>query len=180
VEDYEAMVTYQMLVLVGHTVHSVCPDKKEGDTVRTAIHDFRGAQTFVEKRGHNFHLTFTFADVVAANYDALVIPGGRAPEYLRIDPRVIKLVQEFDEATKPIAALCHGPQILASAGLLKGRTVTAYTTVKPEIEHVGGIWKECKVDGAVVDKNLVTGVAWPGHPAWIGEFLKLLGTKIEP
>jgi len=180
VEDYEAMVTFQTLILVGHTVHAVCPDKKQGDSVRTAIHDFRSAQTYFEGRGHNFALNYTFSDVKPEDYDALIIPGGRAPEYLRLNPRVLELVKHFMEVSKPVGALCHGPQILAAAGLLKGRNLTAYTALKPEIEMAGGNWQECKVDGAFVDKNLVTGVAWPGHPAWIGAFLKLLGTKIEP
>lgn len=181
VEDYEIMVPFQALLAVGHEVHAVCPGKKAGDTVKTAIHDFEGDQTYSEKPGHNFTLNADFDAVKTANYDALLIPGGRAPEYLRLNPRVLEIVREFDAAKKPIAAVCHGPQILVSAGILKGRTSTAYPAVKPDVEDAGSTW--CPVnDGAsnsCVDGNLVTAPAWPAHPAWIRDFLTLLGTKIE-
>lgn len=179
VEDYEVMVPFQALAMVGHTVHAVCPRKKAGDTVRTAIHDFEGDQTYSEKPGHNFTLNATFADVVAATYDALVVPGGRAPEYLRLNPDVLGVVRHFFEANKPVAALCHGPQLLAAAGVLKGRTCSAYPAVGPDVTMCGGTFEEVPIDGAFVDGNLVTGPAWPAHPAWLREFLKLLGTKIE-
>src|ERR1019366_4394807 len=86
VEDYEVMVPFQALQMVGHTVHAVCPDKKAGESVRTAIHDFEGDQTYSEKRGHNFTLNATFNEIRAQEYDALVLPGGRAPEKLRMNP----------------------------------------------------------------------------------------------
>jgi protease I len=180
VEDYEVMVPFQALLMVGHTVHAVCPGKKTGDSVRTAIHDFEGDQTYSEKRGHNFTLNADFATVKAGDYDALVIPGGRAPEYLRLDPHVLEIVRHFDGAKKPIAAICHGAQILAAAGVVKGRTCSCYPAVGPEVKGAGGTYADIKVDAAVVDGNLVTAPAWPAHPAWLAEFLKVLGTRIEP
>jgi protease I len=180
VEDYEVMVPFQMLLMVGHQVDAVCPDKKSGDTVATAIHDFDGAQTYSEKRGHNFHLNATFAEVKPEQYDALIIPGGRAPEYLRLNGRVIEIVRHFANARKPIAAICHGPQILVAAGVLSGRKCNAYPAVRPEITAAGGQWCEASpgLDSACVDGNLVTAPAWPAHPAWIREFLKVLGTPV--
>jgi protease I len=176
VEDYEIMVPFQALAAVGHQVFAVCPGKKAGDVVRTAIHDFEGDQTYSEKRGHNFALNYDFAKVKSADFDALVIPGGRAPEYLRLDADLIKIVKEFAAAKKPIAAVCHGPQILVTAGVLKGATCTAYPAVKPDVVDAGATWS----DGEVVTcENLVTAPAWPAHPAWIAAFLKVLGTKIE-
>jgi protease I len=178
VEDYEAMVPFQALLMVGHTVHAVCPNKKAGETVRTAVHDFEGDQTYSEKPGHKFTLNATFADVRAADYDALVIPGGRAPEYLRLDENVITLVRHFAEANKPIAAICHGAQLLAAAGVLKGKSCTAYPAVGPEVKAAGGKWMDVAVDKAHVDGRLVTAPAWPAHPQWLAKFLEVLGTKI--
>jgi protease I len=179
VEDYEVMVPFQMLAMVGHTVHAVCPDKKAGDYVLTAIHDFEGAQTYSEKPGHRFTLNATFADVDAASYDALLISGGRAPEYLRLNAKVLEITRHFISTGKPIAAVCHGALVLAAAGGLKGKTATGYYACRPEIELAGAQFKDPGVDGAVTDGNLVTAVAWPGHPAWIAQFLKVLGTRIE-
>ena len=176
VEDYEAMVPFQMLLMVGHHVDSCCPDKQAGDTVKTAIHDFEGDQTYSEKVGHNFGITIGFEEAVAAEYDALVIPGGRAPEYLRLDQRVLDLVCRFHEAEKPIAAICHGPQILAAAGIVNGRSVSCYPAVSPEITLSGGTYVETAetFDNAHIDGNLVTAPAWPAHPNWIASFLKVL------
>jgi protease I len=179
VEDYEAMVPFQALAMVGHTVHAVCPKKKSGEWVQTAIHDFEGHQTYSEKPGHRFLLNAIFAEIRPGDYDALVIPGGRAPEYLRLDPEVLKLVRHFAESGKPIAAICHGPQILAAAGVLKGRTCSAYPAVIPEVRAAGGTGAEVPIDGAHVDGNLVTAPAWPAHPQWLAKFLMLLGTKIS-
>lgn len=179
VEDYEVMVPFQALTMVGHEVHAVCPDKQAGDSVRTAIHDFEGDQTYSEKPGHNFALNATFADVKAEEYDALVVPGGRAPEYLRLNPQVIAIVQHFAEADKPIAAICHALQLLAAAGVLKGKSCTAYPACGPDVTAAGGSYQEIAIDGAHVDGNLVTAPAWPAHPAWLAAFLKVLGTKIE-
>lgn len=179
VEDYEVMVPFQALSMVGHRVDAVCPGKKPGDKVRTAIHDFEGDQTYSEKPGHNFAITADFATVDATKYDALVIPGGRSPEYLRLNPKVLEIVRHFFEANKPVAAICHGPQILATAGVLKGRTCSAYPAVGPDVTGCGGTIPEIPIDGVHVDGNLVTAPAWPAHPAWLREFLKLLGTRIE-
>ena len=120
VEDYEIMVPFQALQMVGHTVDAVCPGKKKGEQVRTAIHDFEGDQTYTEKRGHNFTLNATFDEIDPASYDALVIPGGRAPEYLRLNAKVLDIVRHFDKADKPIAALCHGPQLAGCGGRIEG------------------------------------------------------------
>ncbi len=179
VEDYEVMVPYQALQMVGHAVHAVCPDKKEGEYVRTAVHDFEGDQTYSEKPGHNFTLNASFEDVNVTDYDALLIPGGRAPEYLRLNDQVLELVRHFSETNKPIAAICHGVQILTAAGIVKGRTCTAYPAISPEVKLAGGNWVDIPIDKAHVDGNLVTAPAWPAHPDWLANFLDLLGTKIE-
>jgi len=181
VEDYEVMVPFQALQMVGHTVHAVCPDKKSGEFVRTAVHDFEGAQTYSEKPGHNFTLNFTFTDAHAqvATYDGLVIPGGRAPEYLRLDERVLDTVRQFARAGKPIAAICHGAQILTAAGVVEGKKCTAYPACGPEVSRAGGRYTQVPVDEAVVDGNLVTAPAWPAHPRWLAGFLEVLGTRVE-
>jgi len=181
VEDYEAMVPFQMLTMVGHKVDIVCPGKKAGEKVRTAIHDFEGDQTYSEKVGHNFVITANFDEVDPKDYDGLVIPGGRAPEYIRLNEKVISIVRHFMENDKPIASICHGQQVLAAAGVLKGRLCTAYPTVKPEVVQAGAKWAEVDetYTNAYVDGNLVTAAAWPGHPEWMRKFLELLGTKIE-
>ena len=182
VEDYEVMVPFQMLLMVGHEVDAVCPGKKVGESVTTAIHDFEGAQTYSEKRGHNFKLNATFDAVDEKKYDALVIPGGRAPEYLRLNERVLEIVRHFASTNKPIAAICHGPQILAAAGVLKGKSCSAYPAVKPEIAWCGGEFVPPSegFDNAHVDGKFVSAPAWPAHPAWMKAFLDVLGTKIEP
>jgi protease I len=177
-EDYEIMVPFQALLAVGHTVHAVCPDKTAGESIATAIHDFEGHQTYSEKPGHRFTLNATFSDVKAADYDALVIPGGRAPEYLRLNPKVLELVRHFFTAKKPVAAICHGAQLLAAAGVLEGRTCSAYPACRAEVEIAHGKYAEIAIDGAVTDGNLVTAPAWPAHPAWIAQFLQVLGTRI--
>ena len=177
-EDYETMVPFQALLAVGHTVHAVCPDKKAGDLIATAIHDFEGQQTYSEKRGHNFTLNATFADIDPASYDALLIPGGRAPEYLRMNQKVIETVQHFFRAGKPVAAICHGAQLLAAARVLEGRTCSAYPACRVDVELAHGKYADIAIDAAVTDGNLVTAPAWPAHPAWIGQFLAVLGTKI--
>ncbi|MGJ5634216.1 DJ-1/PfpI family protein [Nostoc edaphicum] len=179
VEDYEVMVPFQALQMVGHTVHAVCPDKKAGDKVRTAIHDFEGDQTYSEKPGHNFTLNATFAEVEAVTYDALVIPGGRAPEYIRLNQQVLEITRHFAQTNKPIAAICHGLQLLAAADVLQGKKCTGYPACSPDVKSAGGIYVDIPVDEAIVDGNLVTAPAWPAHPRWLAEFLKVLGTKIE-
>ena len=179
VEDYEVMVPFQALLMVGHTVHAVCPDKVAGDYVRTAIHDFEGDQTYSEKPGHNFVLNATFAEVDPTTYDALVIPGGRAPEYLRLNAGVLAIARHFMEANKPVAAICHGLQILAAAGVLEGRSCSAYPAVGPEVAGAGGTYVNIDVDCAHTEGNLVSAPAWPAHPSWLAQFLTLLGTRID-
>jgi protease I len=178
VEDYEAMVPFQALTMVGHEVHAICPGKDAGDAVRTAVHDFEGDQTYSEKPGHNFALNATFAEINVEEYDALVIPGGRAPEYIRLDVDVLKIVRHFAEAEKPIAAICHGPQVLAAAGVLEGKRCTAYPAVGPDVTNAGAEFVGVDVDKALVDGNLVSAPAWPAHPEWLAKFLVLLGTEI--
>lgn len=180
VEDYEVMVPFQALQMVGHSVHAACPGKKAGEQVRTAVHDFEGDQTYSEKPGHNFTLNASFEEVRGEDYDALVIPGGRAPEYIRLNDEVIGLVRHFGETGKPIAAICHGAQVLAAADVIRGKSCTAYPAVGPDVKSAGGEWVEVPVDQAYLDGNLVTAPAWPAHPEWLAKFLEVLGTKIEP
>ncbi|MCC6659226.1 MAG: DJ-1/PfpI family protein [Rhodocyclaceae bacterium] len=177
-EDYEIMVPFQALQAVGHAVHAACPGKKSGEAIATAIHDFEGQQTYSEKRGHNFSLNATFDEVRPAEYDALVIPGGRAPEYLRLNPTVLDLVRHFFDTKKPVAAICHGAQVLAAAGVLKGRKCSAYPACRAEVELAGGSYADIAITAAATDGNLVTAPAWPAHPDWIAQFLQLLGTRI--
>ncbi|KAA0696302.1 DJ-1/PfpI family protein [Halopseudomonas laoshanensis] len=177
-EDYETMVPFQALTMLGYQVDTVCPEKKAGDTVRTAIHDFEGDQTYTEKPGHNFALNYDFDQVKVEDYVGLVIPGGRAPEYLRLNDRIIEIVQQFDKAQKPIAAVCHGAQILAAAGVLKGRECSAYPACGPDVKLAGGTYMDIPVDQAHTQGNLVTAPAWPSHPAWLAAFVKLLGAQI--
>ena len=179
VEDYELMVPFQALQMVGHVVDVVCPGKKKGEQVRTAIHDFEGDQTYTEKRGHNFTLNSTFDEVDLAKYDALVIPGGRAPEYLRLNQKVLDIVRHFDKEGKPVAALCHGPQLLAAAGVLKGRKLNCYPACAPEIGLAGGTFVSLEMTDAMVDGKLVTGPAWPAHPAWLAKFLDVLDAHLK-
>jgi protease I len=177
-EDYETMVPFQALKMVGHDVRAVCPNKKAGDTVRTSIHDFEGDQTYSEKRGHDFALNATFADVDAKSFDALLIVGGRAPEYIRLDRKVIDIVRHFAEAKKPIAAVCHGAQVLTAADVVRGRKISAYPACAPEVRMAGGEYVELPMDQGLVDGNFVTAPAWPAHPDWLAKFLGVLGTKI--
>ncbi len=178
-EDYETMVPFQALQMVGHTVHAVCPGKKAGDKIKTAIHDFEGDQTYTEKPGHLFALNASFDEVDVGKYDALMIAGGRAPEYLRLNPRVIEIVQQFAKASKPIAAVCHGAQVLAAAEVIRGKRISAYPACSPEVKLAGGEYAQIEVDQAVTDGNFVTAPAWPAHSQWLAQFLKLLGTEIK-
>ncbi len=177
-EDYETMVPFQALAMVGHTVHAVCPNKKKGDKVRTSIHDFEGDQTYSEKRGHDFALNANFADVDPAQYDALLVVGGRAPEYIRLDRRVIEITRHFADAKKPIAAVCHGAQVLTAADVVRGRKISAYPACAPEVRLAGGEYVDVPMDRAQVDGNFVTAPAWPAHPDWLAKFLAVLGTRI--
>ena len=179
VEDYEVMVPFQTLLAVGHIVHAACPGKRAGESVRTAIHDFEGDQTYTEKRGHNFSLNATFDDIDPESYDALVIPGGRAPEYLRLNPSVLQAVRHFASAKKPIAAICHAAQIMAAAGIVQGRKVSCYPAVSPDVTMAGGTFVDVAMDQAIADANLITAPAWPAHPDWMSKFFVALGTKIN-
>lgn len=179
VEDYEVMVPFQALTMLGYDVEAVCPDKKAGEFVRTSIHDFEGDQTYSEKRGHNFTLNKDFDAVATADYAGLVVPGGRAPEYIRLNPRVLEIVREFDAAGKPIAAICHGPLVLVTAGVLKGKSCAAYPACGPDVTCAGGKYADIALDRAHVDGNLVTAPAWPAHPDWIAKFAALLGARIS-
>ncbi|KAI9161751.1 hypothetical protein LWI28_020344 [Acer negundo] len=179
-EDYEVTVPFQSLQALECQVDAVCPNKNAGDTCPTAIHDFEGDQTYSEKPGHNFTLTANFEDIDASSYDALVIPGGRAPEYLALNPKVLALVKEFMESRKPVASICHGQQILSAAGVLKGKKCTAYPAVKLNVVLSGGTWLEPDpIDRCFTDGNLVTGAAWPGHPEFISQFMALLDVKVQ-
>ena len=180
VEDYEVMVPFQALQMVGHTVHAVCPGKKAGEFVPTCIHDFEGDQTYTEKRGHNFELNATFDQVKPESYDALLIPGGRSPEYLRLNPRVIEIVHHFSKTNKPLAAICHAPQVLAVAGVLNGKKCSAYPATGPDVTVAGGTYVNLPMNEAMVDGNLITGPAWPALNAWLHKLLVALGTRLEP
>ena len=177
-EDYETMVPFQALQAVGHSAPAGAPDKKAGDFIFTALPDFEGAQTYSEKPGHRFTLNFNFADVKPESYDGLVIPGGRGPEYLRMHASVVAMVKHFTGTGKPVAAVCHGAQLLAATGDIKGRTISAYPACQVEVELAGATYANIAVDQAVTDGPFVTAPAWPAHPAWIAQFLAVLGTTI--
>jgi protease I len=178
-EDYETMVPFQALLMLGHTVHAVCPGKKSGETIKTAIHDFEGDQTYTEKPGHLFNLNASFDEIDPAHYDAVMIAGGRAPEYLRLNEKVIAAVRHFAEAGKPVAAVCHGAQLLAAADVIRGKRISAYPACAPEVKLAGGTYADIAVTDAVTDGQFVTAPAWPAHPAWLAQFVKLLGTEIH-
>ncbi|MBE3026338.1 protease [Janthinobacterium sp. BJB1] len=178
-EDYETMVPFQALLMLGHTVHAVCPGKKAGETIKTAIHDFEGDQTYTEKPGHLFTLNASFDEIDPAHYDAVMIAGGRAPEYLRLNEKVIAAVRHFAEAGKPVAAVCHGAQLLAAADVIRGKRISAYPACAPEVKLAGGAYADIAVTDAVTDGQFVTAPAWPAHPAWLAQFVKLLGTEIH-
>lgn len=179
-EDYEVMVPFQALSMTGHVVHAVCPDKRAGETIRTAVHDFEGDQTYSEKPGHLFTLNAAFSNIQAEDYDALVIPGGRAPEYIRLNEKVIGIVQQLARADKPIASICHGAQLLVAANIIQGKTCSAYPTLAPDIVSAGGHYLDLPMDQAHIDGKLVTAPGWPAHPDWLAKFLQILGTTIMP
>ena len=178
-EDYETMVPFQALLMLGHAVHAVCPGKKSGETIKTAIHDFEGDQTYTEKPGHLFTLNASFDEIDPAGYDAVMIAGGRAPEYLRLNEKVLAAVRHFAAAGKPVAAVCHGAQLLAAADVIRGKRISAYPACAPEVKLAGGTYADIAVTDAVTDGQFVTAPAWPAHPAWLAQFVKLLGTEIH-
>jgi len=174
VEDYEVMVPFQALKMMGINVHAVCPNKIKGDKVKTAVHDFEGDQTYTEKPGHNFELNFDFDSVDVKNYHGLVIPGGRAPEYLRLNQRVLEITSYFLENNLPLAAVCHGVQVLTATGKIKNRSLTCYPACSHELLLAGGLYQDIAVDDVFADGNLVTAKAWPAHPRWLRKFLEIL------
>ncbi len=174
VEDYEIMVPFQCLKMLGYEVDVICPDKKAGDQIKTAIHDFEGDQTYTEKLGHNFTLNASFDKIDKSSYDALVIPGGRAPEYIRLDSKVIDIVKDFNNKNKPIASICHGILVLVAADIVKNRTCSAYPACAPDVNLAGGTWTDIGFEDAIVDQNLVTAAAWPAHPQWMAKFHEML------
>lgn len=178
-EDYEVMVPYQALSMLGFQVDVVCPNKIQGQLIKTAIHDFEGDQTYTEKQGHFFRLTASFNTIDLTSYVGFYLSGGRSSEYLRLNEDVLRLVRYAIDRSLPIAAICHGPQILVAANVLKGRKITAYSTVKPEIELAGGIFVDVGIAGCVVDSNLVSAATWEAHPTILKEFIRLLGVNIS-
>ena len=178
-EDYEVMIPFQALVMVGHRVDAVCPNKRAGEQIKTSIHDFEGDQTYSEKVGHNFTLNATFDEIRAEDYDALLIPGGRAPEYLRMNARVLEICRHFAGSGKPIGAICHGTQVLTAAGVLGSRTASCYPALAPDLQLAGATFADIAIDAAHTDGVLVTAPAWPAQSAWLAQLLKVLGTRIE-
>ena len=165
--------------MAGYTVHSVCPDKRLGKWSVPQYMILKEIRLTVRKRGHNFALNATFDEVEAKDYHALVIPGGRASEYIRLNKKVLEMVKHFDEENKPIAAICHGPQILTAAGVLKGREMCRISSSSSDIEVAGGKYINLSMDKAHVEGNLVTAPAWPAHPDWLAKLLKVLGAEIK-
>lgn len=174
-EDYEVMVPYQALLIAGFEVDAVSPGKKPGDTIQTAIHDFLGEQTYSEKPGHRFAINADFDAIQCADYDGLFLTGGRAPEYLRLNDRVLAITRWFMEHKQPLAAICHGIQILTAADVVRGRKLTAYDAIEPEVTAAGGTFIKKAPDEAYVDGNLVTAPAWPGNVAILKEFIAKFG-----
>lgn len=177
-EDYEVIVPYQALSMLGFRVDVVCPGRGEGEYIKTAIHDFEGDQTYSEKPGHLFRLTASFNEIRLQDYCGFYITGGRSSEYLRLNKSVLSLVCQAMSLSLPIAAICHGSQILVAAGILKGKKLTGYFTVKPEVELAGGLWVATADDEAVMDGNLITAPTWMAHPAILRHFINLMGTRI--
>lgn len=170
-EDYEVMVPFQTLQTLGIQVDVVCPGKKIGDKIKTAIHDFEGDQTYVERLGHSFIINADFDAIKFCDYNALYITGGRAPEYLRLNFKVLEMVRYFIGQQKPLAAICHGVQILTSADAVKGRRLTAYEAIAPEVCMAGAIFCPVKPDEVVEDGMLLTSPTWMGHPALLRQFI---------
>jgi protease I len=178
-EDYEVMIPFQALMMVGHRVDAVCPNKRAGEHIKTSIHDFEGDQTYSEKLGHNFTLNATFDEIRPEEYDGLLIPGGRAPEYLRMNPRVLDICRHFASAGKPIGAICHGTQVLSAAGILRGKKASCYPALSPDLALAGATFADIPIEAAYTDGLLVTAPAWPAQSAWLAQLLTVLGTKIE-
>ena len=175
-EDYEVKVPQQALQMLGYEVHVTAPQKKAGDMLQLVVHDFTGLDTYIELTGHRIGVDVALEGLKAADYAGLVIPGGRAPEYVRLSEKAVSLVKDFFSEGKPVAAVCHGTQLLAAADVLKGKETTSYPACGPECSIAGATWHNKPV---VTSGNLVTAQAWPNHPEWLRAFVGLLGAKIE-
>ncbi|KAJ3428054.1 dj-1/thij/pfpi family protein [Anaeramoeba flamelloides] len=175
-EDYETMVPFVALQCLGHKVIAVCKGKKSGETVKTSVHDFEGQQTYSEKVGHNFWLNGNFNEVLNEldSFDGLVIPGGRAPEYIRLEEEVITITKHFLENNKPIAVICHGPLVLVAAGGLKGRECSAYPACGPDVTLSGGKYIKVESGQSHVEGNIVSAPDWTCMVPWIQNYHKLL------
>ena len=171
-ESLEVMYPYQRLKEEGYDVHIAAPSKKK---LRFVVHDFEpGYDTYTEKPGYTWNADIAFADVNPAEYAAVVIPGGRAPEYIRNNKDCLRIVQHFFEQQKPVAQLCHAPLVLAAAGVLKGKRTAAYPTLEPDVKAAGAQFVDSE---AVIDGFMVSARAWPDHPAWMREFVRILKQK---
>jgi protease I len=171
-ESLEVMYPYQRLLEEGYEVHIAAPSKKK---LQFVVHDFEdGFDTYTEKPGYTWDADLAFSDVDPADYVALVVPGGRAPEYIRNDADVQRIIRHFFDDEKPVAQLCHAPLALAAAGVLEGRRTAAYPALEPDVTAAGAEF----VDGAgIVDGTMVSARAWPDHPEWMREFMKLLAER---
>lgn len=175
-EDYEVKVPQQALMMLGYHVDVAAPNKNAGDMLQLVVHDFTGLDTYIELTGHRIGVDIAAKDANVQDYVGLVVPGGRAPEYVRMYGEAVRLVQDFFAAGKPVAAICHGTQLLAPAKVLQGKTVTSYPACAAECRLAGAEWKN---EPVVVSGNLVTAQAWPDHPGWLRAFVDLLGAKIS-
>jgi protease I len=165
-ESYECLYARQRLLEAGLSPRIAAPSRRR---LHLVIHDFEpGWDTYVERPGYGAESDLTFDDVHVGDYEAVIVLGGRAPEDLRHDPRVLAIVGEFAQREKWVFAICHGVQILAAAGLVRGRRVTAYEHCRWEIEAAGATY--VSTDQAVRDGRMVTGQTWQSHP----EFYRLV------
>lgn len=171
-ESLEVMYPYQRLLEEGYDVHIAAPSKKK---LRFVVHDFEpGYDTYTEKPGYSWDADLAFADVEPGDYAALVVPGGRAPEYIRNDPEFARIVRHFFDGEKPVAQICHAALGLVAAGVLEGRRTAAYPAIAPDVERGGAEFVDSE---AVVDGTMVSARAWPDHPAWMREFVRVLREK---
>lgn len=174
-ESLEVLYPYQRLREEGYEVHIAAPSRKK---LQFVVHDFvEGFDTYTEKPGYTWDADLAFADVEPADYDALVLPGGRAPEYIRNNDDCKRIVQYFFTVDKPVAQLCHAPLVLAAAGVLEGRRTAAYPALEPDVTRAGAEFVD---RAAVVDGMMVSARAWPDHPEWMREFIQLLRAKVPP
>lgn len=168
-EDLEVMYVKYRLAEAGHEAHVSAPTTRP---IKLVVHDFEeGFDTYVERPGRACPVDVPFASVDPSDYAAIVIPGGRAPEFIRVDPEVRRIVVHFFAEDKPVGTLCHGPQVPAALGLLQGRRSSGFPPLAPDIELAGGEY----VDGAaVVDGNMVSCRGWGDLAEWSRAFLECL------